>query len=191
MAQSINLIPQLTEEEIQEIEVSGKRNFFGVFFVFIVVLVSLVVLGGNLYTQVQYNNKKEILANKEKEVIKLQYVEIKQKTLNNKFSTYSAVEDRDFYSNVVLEYLINISEQLATVDSLFLDENLEFEVSGKTTSYKNVARLWHEMSRQEDYFEYVNLGRASKIEKDDGGGIRFSLSGKMKRDSLDKLSEDD
>jgi Tfp pilus assembly protein PilN len=194
MAQSIDLLPQLSEDEIYEIEEQGKRNFFGVFIVLIVVLISIVILGGNLVIKMQHKSKTKTMSQKENEIVKLQYVEIKQKSLNNKFSTYEAVEDRDFYSDIVLNYLMDVTEQLSTVDSLFLDQTLEFEVSGSATSYRNVARLWHEMSRKEDYFEYVNLGHArqneSKEGEDGGGRVKFSFSGRIKRESIDKLRED-
>ncbi len=187
MAESINLLPQLSEEEVEKIEQKGKINFYGVFFVFLLVLISLVVLGGNLIVQLRYNNKSQELFNKEKEVVKLQYVEIKQKSLNNKFETYKAVDERDFSADILLQYLIEVSEQLSNVNTLFLDEALNFEIRGNATSYRNVARLWHDMSRQEDYFEVVNLGYARKT---DEGAIEFSLSGVMKRESIDKLNED-
>jgi len=182
---SIDLLPQITEEEVEEIEEKGKINLYGVFFVFLVVSVSLVVLGGGLIAQSDYNRQAQNLADTEGEILDLQYLEIKQRTLNNKISTYTAVEDRDFYADVVLEYLMEVTESLSTVDSLYLDDSLSFEVRGRTSSYINVARLWHDMSRQEDFFEIVNLQYARKSDEDEG--ITFSFTGVMSRDSLDKL----
>jgi hypothetical protein len=65
-------------------------------------------------------------------------------------------------------------------------------VSGRATSYRNVARLWHDMSRQEDYFEYVNLGSANKTEDDDEteGNIKFSFNGAINRETVNKISQD-
>lgn len=184
---SIDLLPQITEEEVEEIEEKGEINLYGVFFVFLVVSVSLVVLGGNLMTQLDYNKQSQNLANTEGEIMDLQYIEIKQRTLNNKMDIYTVVSDRDFYADVVLQYLMEVTESLSTVDSLYLDDNLSFEVRGRTSSYTNVARLWNDMSQQEDFFELVNLQYARKSEEEGNECIRFSFTGIMQRESLDKL----
>lgn len=182
---SIDLLPQISEEEVEEVEEKGKINLYGVFFVFLVVSVSLIVLGGSLLAQLDYNKQSQNLADAEGEILDLQYLEIKQRTLNNKISTYTSVEDRDFYADVVLQYLMEVTESLSTVRSLYLDDNLTFEVRGYTSSYTNVARLWHDMSRREDFFEIVSLQYARKSEENEG--IVFCFKGVIKRESLDKL----
>lgn len=181
---SIDLLPKITEEEVHEIEKKGKINLSGVFFIFLFVLVSLVILGANLVAQLSLNSYNENLSSAEKEVVSLQYVEVKQKTLNNKMGTFDVVQRNDFRSGEVLEYLMEISESLSEVDSLYLDQNLQFEVTAKTKSYADVARLWHELSTEEDYFEYISLEYA-RLNKDKG--VSFSFTGVVKEENLDKF----
>lgn len=181
---SIDLLPQVTVEEVQEIEKKGKINLSGVFFIFIVVFISLFILGANLYARNQFNTKSQELADSETEVQNLQYVEVKQKTFNNKFDTFTAVQNQDFKSDKVLEYLMEVSSDLSVVDTLYLDNELSFEIKGSTENFSNVSRLWHEMCTQSDYFSIVNLEYARKGSK---GDITFSFSGVLNPEGVDNL----
>ncbi|MBN2100337.1 hypothetical protein JW710_00365 [Candidatus Dojkabacteria bacterium] len=181
---SIDLLPKVTEEEIQTIEKKGRINLFGVFFVLVIIVVSIVVLVGNLLAKMDHNNSIKKRSESEANVKELQYVELKQNTLNNKIATFSTVNSREFRAEVVLEYFMSVSEGLSTVDSLFVDDNLEFEVSGYAGSYSNVSRLWHDLASKEEIFEYVNLEYARTSSE---GQIFFSFTGKMRRDSVDSM----
>lgn len=187
VTQSIDLLPKATVEEVQEESRRGRVNLSGVFFVFIVVFFSITILGANLLVRLDLNNRKQELADAESEIMKLRYVELKQKTLNNKVSTFGSVQRRDFNSDKVLNYLMDIAQDISTVESLELDDDMRFEISGHTTSYANVARLWHDMSREEEYFESINLEFARRQAIEEGNRVNFSFSGVMIKENVDNL----
>lgn len=185
---TIDLLPQISEEEVVKIEKKGKLNLTGVLFVFLVVLFSLVVLAGNLWVRMEYNKANQQLKDTEGEIRGLQYVEMRQLTFNNKLGTYAVVTRNDFSADKVLNYLLDVAAGVTEVDSLFLGANLDFEIRGRATSYKNVARLWHDMAREEEYFEWISLERMSKTEDEDGNPrVSFTFTGKIIKENVDRL----
>lgn len=184
----IDLLPKATEEEIQETVKKGRINLSGVFFIFLVVLFSLAILGGNLLARMEHNNKLDQRAKAESEVESLRYVELRQKTLNQKIETYESVKEYDFNADKVLDYLLDVTEGLSETSSLYVDAEMEFEIRGEATSYSNVARLWHDMSREEDYFENINLEYVRKNTSDEGEDVvYFQFTGTMIRDNVSEL----
>jgi hypothetical protein len=180
--QSINLIPGPTEEEIVVEETKTKRSISGFLFIALVVFLAVVVLGFNLWTKIRLNNAQQDLAETENEISLKQLEELQQKNLNNKLDAFKAVKDQDFNSDRVLEYLLEVTDGLSDVKTLYLDNTMKFEIRGTATSYTNVARLWHDMSREEDYFESISLDRVSRSA--DSGSVQFVFSGFMIRDQV-------
>jgi hypothetical protein len=180
--QSINLIPGPTEEEIVVEETKTKRSLSGFLFIAFVVFLAVVVLGFNLWTKIQLNNVQQELVDTENEISLKQLEEIQQKNLNNKLDAYKAVKDQDFNSDSVLMYLLEVTEGLSDVKTLYLDNTMKFEIRGTATSYTNVARLWHDMSREEDYFESISLDRVSRASE--SGSVQFVFSGFMIKDQV-------
>ena len=80
----IDLLPQMAEEEIQEVEKKGRVNLSGVFFILLIVVISLLVLGADLWVHMDLNSKTQHLADVESQIFSMQYIELKQNTLNNK-----------------------------------------------------------------------------------------------------------
>ena len=184
---SIDLLPEIPQEEVKEIEKKGKLNVFGVFSVLFVVIASLAILSFNLFSRLDYNRKSQQLVDSEGEVRALQYTELKQRTLMAKVRTYSSVREHDFSSDVVLSYLRDVVSDLSSVSSMYLDDAMTFSVRGRTDSYMNVARIWHNMAQQEDYFEHVNLDYVRMDKTDDGTVVSFAFSGVMIKEHVDNL----
>lgn len=156
--------------------------------VFSVVATTVGILLLNLITKADVNHKKQRIAEENAKIVSLQYIELKQRTLMTKILAYEAVREFDFSSDVVLEYLLETASGLSDVRSMSLDENLEFSFSGTTDSYINVARLWHDMASQQDYFSTISLDGVSKTQNENGTVfVSFSFSGSMIKENVDKL----
>ncbi len=179
--QSINLIPPPTEEEVEYVERKGKRSVSGVLFIALVIFVTVSVLGFNLWVKLRLNQGQQRLAETENEIERHKLEEIQKKTLDNKLSAYQAVVDQDFNADRVLEYLLEVTEGLSNVRTLYLDNDMKFEIRGTATTYTNVARLWHDMSREEGYFESISLERVSRT---DTGDVNFVFSGFMVKEQV-------
>lgn len=185
---AIDLLPEVTEVEVKEVKTKGKVNLFGVLAVLIVIVITVVILGGNLLFRLSYNNKNQVLADTKAQVEDYQYIEIEQRTLNNKISTFNAINEYDFSPDTVLTYLRDISQGLTITESFYLNDTMNFELRGKADSYVNVARLWHEMSVQQEYFQYVNLEYVRKdSDSDENEDVMFSFSGRMIKENVDDL----
>jgi hypothetical protein len=186
---SIDLLPDVPEEEIIKAEKKGKMNIFAIFSIVFIGTATVLVLLANLAAQLEQNVQKEMLAKSRQDILDLQYVEIKQRTFNVKMDTYRTVVDHDFSSDVVLQYLLDVAGRLSTVRSMYLDDTMNFTVSGTADSYLNVARIWHDMSKQKDYFENVNLTGVSKDldAPDPSNGVTYNFSGTMIKENVDNL----
>ena len=185
---AIDLLPEIPEEEVQKVEKRGKLNVFSVFSIFSILFMAIFILLGNLYAQIEYNITNQRLSDSRQKILDMQYIELKQNTLNTKMASYESVRSHDFSSDVILTYLLEVSGELSDVRGLHLDDSMTFTVSGTADSYLNVARIWHNMSEQEDYFEVVNLSSVGLTDTDDEESVvRYSFSGKMIKDNVDDL----
>lgn len=186
---TIDLLPEISKEEVEIIEKKGRINLFGVFSIFIVGLVTLILLILTLFSRIDYNSKNQRLTDTASEIKALQYVELKQNTLNTKMDTYISVQSHDFSSDVIMNYLLDVAGRLSVVENIYLDDSMGFSLAGSADSYLNVARIWHNMAESEDYFEYVNLNSVGKASKDQGdsGTVRYSFEGKMIRENVGNL----
>jgi len=185
---SIDLLPKVPEEQVKKVQRKGKVNVFALTAIFLVVSTLLLIFLLKLLLQFDYNKKEQKLVDVKNEIISLQYVELKQKTLDSKIDAYVTVRDLDFSPDVVLTYLRDVAKDLSEVNTLNLDSNLEFQLNGKTDSYINAARLWHDMSQESDYFEYVTLDSVG-MSRDENNQqyVSFSFSGKMIRENVGNL----
>lgn len=182
---SINLIPGPTEEEIVVEVTKTKRSLSGFIFIAFIVFVAVVVLGFNLYSKIRLNNVQQRLAETENQIATKQLEELQLKNLNNKLDAYAAVKGQDYNSNNVLEYLLQVAEGLGEVKTLYLDNTLMFELKGTASSYTNVARLWHDMAREEEYFENISLNRVNRTS--DTGDVQFIFSGYLVEENITEL----
>ncbi len=188
---NINLLPGISMEQVQRIVKKEKINLSGLLFIFLIVFFSAIILGLNLWANLDRNNQRQKLADTEGQIRGLSYTETHQQTFNNKLGTYSAVTDHDYNADQVLIYLKDGASGLATINRLYLDSNLSFEISGTSSSFSNVARLWHDMSRDEEYFESISLENVSKNTLEEGSNsVSFSFKGKMVAENVAKLSNE-
>lgn len=185
---AIDLLPEMSENQVKKIEKKGKSNVFAVLLVLTVFAVTVGVLLMNLITKNELERKNEKLIEVKENIVSLQYIELKQATLVTKVNAYKAVKDFDFSPDIVLAYLNEVAESLSFVRTIDLNENLEFSISGKADSFINVARLWHDMSGQRDYFKTVSLDSVVSHESEDGETIvDFTFSGEIVKENISKL----
>lgn len=186
---SIDLLPEIPEEEIIKVEKKGKINVFAVFSIFTILFLSVFILLGNLFATVEYNITNQRLADTNRKIMDLQYVELRQRTLNEKMSAYASVRSQDFSADVVLSYLLSVAGELSEVRTLRLDDAMGFSVSGTADSYLSVAKIWHNMCQQENYFETVELKGVSLTDQDENtrSRVNYSFSGTMIKENVDNL----
>lgn len=180
--QTVNLIPGPTEEEVEIVVRRGKRSFSGLIFIAFVIFIAVVILAFNLWVKLRLNQVRQSLAETENQIKQYQLTEIQQKTLDNKLIAYKSVKGQDFNANSVLEYLLEVTEGLSDVKTLYIDNTMKFEVRGTASSYTNVARLWHDMSREQDYFENISLDRVSR--SGESGKVNFVFAGYIIKDQV-------
>ncbi|MFH1546857.1 MAG: hypothetical protein ABIC57_00040 [bacterium] len=182
---TINLIPKPTQEEIDVVVRKDKRSISGVSFIALIIFVAVSILGFNLWSKLRLNQVEQTLVDAENEIKMHQLEEIQKKTLDNKLLAYQSVKNEDFNADNVLSYLLEVAEGLSDVKTLFLDNTLKFEMTGSASSYTNVARLWHDMTREEKYFESISLERVSRSQ--DTGKVSFNFSGYVIKDKVEEM----
>lgn len=183
--QSINLIPLPSEEQVKKEISKEKKSLSGISFIALTIFVAVSVLGLNLWAKLRLNRVNQNVAEMKNEILQYQLNEVQKKTLDNKLDAYKAVVNEDFNANKVMEYLLEVAEGLTDVRTLYLDNSLRFEMTGTSSSYANVARLWHDISRDSDFFESISLDRVSKSL--DTGKVSFSFSGNLLKDEVQSM----
>ncbi|MBN1618695.1 hypothetical protein JW887_05155 [Candidatus Dojkabacteria bacterium] len=184
---SLNLLPKISEEEVTKIRKKEKISVSGVLFLVIVTFVTLAILIANLLVNSQLSSKKQELSQTESDIVSLRHIELKQNTLNRKITTFTSAEAKDYRADKVLMYLMDVSSRISTVDSIYMNDSLRFEISGSCSSYINVARLWHNLAQEEDYFKVINLDYAQLQSVNGEERVSYSIKGTFIKDNLDNL----
>ncbi len=171
----LNLIaPQLkkAEEETQE---KFRIDIRVVLFVFFVVLISLSVVGYNWYVNMRLDNEKAVVSDLEDELEGYRFTIESNNQILERYDLYEGILEGFISSKEVLSFWDEVSENLAEMRSIELTRGVNFEVSGRAETLRDVTELWHFLSI-DDRVETVTLEGLS-IPRDEDRELTFSFEG--------------
>lgn len=143
---SINLIPKLTETEEQIVETKQSVDLRAVIFLlFIAILgIAFVIYTNHVNNELEFEEQKlEGLENQLEAEARLIH---DNNQVLNRYELFEYINDNFFSSKEVLVFWKEISGDLGDIDSIELEGDLEYEISGESETLLDVAKFWHLLS---------------------------------------------
>lgn len=171
---SINLIPPLTEHEahIEKRKVSVNTNAaFALLFFFVL---SLSIVGFNLFSKLDLNQRKEELYALEQSIRAREEVISSNDEILRRVKLYNSIEQSTYSSKDVINYWQGVSKGIATINQIDLTQGMTFEVTGTAKTLTDVSKLWYLLGNDAKV-ETLDLRSVAK----DKTLVRFEFEGKL------------
>lgn len=183
-SKTINLIPTMTKEEVLVVETKSKLNVGAAISLFILILLTLGIVGFNIFSKISLNNKKTLLNNTETELKLRDNLISSNDEILRRISLFKKVEATTYSSKEIIQYFQTISNGVAVIDNYEITNGTMFEISGSSADLKEVSKFWYLLGNDK-YIESVNLKTVIK----DVGSARFTFEGTLKLDEFKKKLE--
>ncbi len=177
----INLMPVMSQEEVQAVEKKSSFDFKAVIFILVVAAMSVIFSFYNLYVVNTLEQEKDKLVQLENDLIGDIDLIRENNILLDKYHFYNYIQDNFFSSKEVLVFWQEVSEDLCEITSITLTEDLGYEISGNSESLMNVAKFWHFLSLDSRVSE-VHLDRMTlpdELDSQSPDEVRFTFKGKL------------
>lgn len=172
-----NLIaPQLQKAE-EETQDKFRVDIRVVLFVFFVVLISLSVVGYNWFVNMRLDNAEAVVADLEEELEGYRFTIESNSQILERYDLYESILEGFISSKEVLSFWQEVSENLAEIRNIELTRGVNFEVSGRAETLRDVTELWHFLSI-DDRVNTVTLEGVS-IPRDSDRELTFSFEGEL------------
>ena len=144
--EGFNLIAPRLEKIEKEKKKKFKIDIRIVLFVFFVVLISLGIVGYNGYVNMVLDNEKKVLENLEDEFMSYRYTLEANNQVLERYRAYGRIQEGFISSKEVLNFWQEISDNLGEIRNIELFNGVNFKVSGRASSLRDVTNLWHFLS---------------------------------------------
>lgn len=176
--EGFNLIAPQLEKKEKETQEKFRLDIRVVLFVFFIVLTSLGVVGYNWYISMALDTKKVELEALKEDLEDYRYTFEANNQVLERYVLYNRVQEGFISSKEVLTFWQEVSENLAEIRKIELSQGINFEVSGRADSLRDVTKLWHFLSI-DDRVKTVTLEGVSipVQDADDTAKLNFSFKG--------------
>jgi hypothetical protein len=188
IAEGVNLIPTLTEEEAQVEESKRKLNLGSIVSLLLLVIVSIGILGFNIFAKFQLNAAKEELYTLENDALDLSQKILDNKEILERILLYKEIQKTAYSPKEVIEYINDIitkSGGHSSIKDFVFGNDLSFEFTGYANNFEEVSKLWYLLTNDVN-IEEVNLDTVGK----NADGVSFSFEGVMVYDEFLILTEE-
>lgn len=169
---SINLIPPLTEEQVVVEKSKIKLNVGASISLLFFFILTLGIVGFNIFAKQELNNKKNQLFKIENELNLRESVLSSNDEILKRLNLYQKIEAGTYSVKDIVLYLESISKGLGTIDTVEITEGKTFLIAGTGLNLTEVSKLWYVFGNDK-YIESVNLKSVSK----DTAKARFTFEG--------------
>lgn len=144
----INLIPTLTKSQVVAEERKKKLNVGSIVSLLILVVVSILIVGFNIISQIQLNNEKKVLADYENQMQEYKQKMISSNEIVDRVFLYQDIEGKTYSPKGVIEYINGITAKSgnASITKFTLGNDLSFTITGTANDLENVSKLWYLLS---------------------------------------------
>lgn len=176
VSEGMNLIPKKTVAEVKVEKKKSTFNLGSVLALIALVTVTLGIVGFNIVSKVQLNNKKSELYSYEKVLGEKIDIISANNSIVDRVVMYQKVEDGRFSHKEVVQFLEGVLNKAGnlSINSLEISDGLSIEFSGTAPSFEEVSKLWYLLGVN-DKVETVNLDSVGKGEND----ARFSFTAQL------------
>ncbi|MBI2356503.1 hypothetical protein HYV12_00380 [Candidatus Dojkabacteria bacterium] len=171
---SINLIPPQTEEE-KHIETRKVGvNMSAALALLFLFLLSIGIVGFNLFSKLDLNERKKELFALEQDVRSRGEIITSNDEILRRIKLYQNIEQSTYSANEVIDYWQDVSKDLGTISSIILAQGMNFEVSGTSKTLKDVSKLWYLLGNDKriESLELKNVVKEETL-------VRFNFEGKL------------
>lgn len=172
----INLIPNLSEEEVVKETKKKTLNMGAVISLMALVVISILIVGFNIISKIQLNSEKEKLYNYEQRLGAVSYKITGNNEISERISLYKDIQKDAFSPRNVIEYINSIAAKSGSIELNAFDfgGQLTFDLDGEAYSYEEVSKFWYLLSN-DSKVESVTLKSVGQTV----GGVRFTFQGKL------------
>lgn len=172
----INLIPNLSKEEVVHETKKKKLNMSAVISLMALVFVSILIVGFNIISKIQLNNEKDKLYNYEQRLGSVSYKITGNNEIGERISLYKDIQKNAFSPRTVIEYINSIAAKSGNINVSSFDfgGQLTFDLDGNAYTLEEVSKFWYLLSN-DSKVENIVLKSVGKTDN----GVRFSFQGKL------------
>lgn len=181
----INLIPTLTKEEAVVVQTKSQVNIGAAIALFILIFLTLIIVGFNIFAKNGLNKNKEKLFVLENDLELRQDLLLSNSELVRKINLYRTVNKTTYSSKDTIEYFQQVSQPYATLDEYEISGGNNFTFQGKSADLKNISKLWYLLSNDK-YIESINLKSVNKGQSES----TFTFEGILKIEEFKKDLEE-
>ncbi|WKZ31289.1 MAG: hypothetical protein QY318_00750 [Candidatus Dojkabacteria bacterium] len=174
----INLVPTLSKGEKQVIEKKSRFNFAAAFFILLLVIVSIAVVGFNIITKFQLNRERDQTKELEAQILDRGDVVRSNNELLDRISLYKNVQESTLSPREILLYWQELTADYGQIQEVEMKGGVKFTFRGTSNSLNDVAILWHKLSIDERVTN-INLESVSKGED---GVVSYNFEGDLNAD---------
>lgn len=178
---SINLIPPLTEEEAVVEKSKIKLNVGASISLLVLFLVTLSIVGYNIFAKQLLNNRKDVLFALESEVKEKSSILSANDEILRRVSLYQKIQANTYSVKDIVTYIQNLSLGLGNINSIEVVEGKYFEIVGSSSNLTEVSKLWYVLGNDR-LIESINLKTVAK----DSNSARFTFEGELKLEQFKK-----
>jgi hypothetical protein len=143
---SINLIPPRSESEIVLEEKKSTFNFGGALAILIFVLISIFIFGLNIFSKLELNNAKTDYIAVDGSTNQYSDLIIMNEEMLRRIRIFDTVQQNTISYKDVFDYWQAVSKVTSKINSIKLNSDLAFSVSGTANSISDVSKMWHLLS---------------------------------------------
>jgi hypothetical protein len=170
--QGVNLVPKKSEEEIEKEQKKFSFSVGSIVSLILLVTLSLGVVLYNIISKGQLNSAKKQLFEQEVRLESYQDKYISNQEIMDRIDLYKKFEKAVFSPKEIIDYIMALVDKSGDIDinGFDLDESLNVEISGSTSTLGIVSKLWYLLGTDKNIVT-VNLSSVGKNEE----GVSFSF----------------
>jgi hypothetical protein len=174
--ESINLIPTLSKEEVVKEEKKKNLNVGSIVSLLILVVVSILIVGFNIFSKVELNQEKKVLQGDENNMMSSSDKITSSNEISARAVLYQDILGQSYSPKQVIDYLNAIAARSGTayITKLTLGDSLSFEMDGQASNLNDVSKFWYLLSNDS------KVGKVTlKSVGNNTTGSQFSFEGKL------------
>jgi len=172
----INLIPTMSEVEIETEDKKKRVNLGSLISLSLLFSVTILATGFNIISRMQLDSQKRKLQEVEKRVMEYSYVTSGNTEILERIFLFKDIQEGRISTRILIEELRSVANTSGNnvINTFAFPGGKAFEISGDASSLEDVAKFWYLMDNHEK-FEDVQLRSFSGT----GDKANYSFTGNL------------
>lgn len=177
--EGINLIPPvpLAVKQKKEEYITLGVNF--AFSLLLFIVLTIAIAGFNLWVELNNKVAKKQLESLETQILDKSPILTRNNQLVDRIFIYKSIEDSLYDPQMVLSYWNDIMQNFGEITEIKISNDLQFEITGKAKSLRDVATIWHLLSVDKRVNKVVLESFSKQNSKDGKETVAFVFVGNL------------